>query len=365
MNTSFNINESESENVNMNELTNINNTFLLSVIGENANTVVNLGINNVNNHNISNLDSVVNESKILMKNKYLLNTKGGCKSYKIVTIFKDVIFTYNPELQMITIDKEALYKNLVKFLINLEEDKSYTSLFIAESWNYNRVVGTLSEHSILIHKDFSPKVLSEIIEVDINKFMSKYINNKYENIVDFKISVQYREWLDESKYGKDKFLKIKQLINKNGLQNLRKLSSINKVVSDDVNIINGLKNMNFYDFNLPYNYWFEKELFFNNIIGNKESSIKLERKDVIKLYSKFISTLNDRAEYLIDRGDKKDSLKIVFFNNNGDDSSISPKLVNDCSKYNINKDIFIRHAEIYMVDNSNLLRTVGNKPLLK
>lgn len=255
---------------------------------------------------------------------------------------------------MITIDQEGLYNNIVDFLNKLDRDKTYTALFIAESWNYNRVVATLSEHSILIHKDFDPKLLTEIIEIDINKFMSKYLNNKYENIVDFKISVQYREWLDEKQYGKDKFIKIKDFINKDCLNKLRKLTSLNKIVSEDVNIINGLKYMKFFDFNLPYNYWFEKELFFKNIIQNnlikfnKDNSFDLGAEDIIKLYNIFLDTLKDDSEYLIDIGNKKDSLKIVFTNVD----EINIKMVNDCSKYNIKDKIFIRQAEILMVDNT-------------
>jgi len=204
---------------------------------------------------------------------------------------------------MITIDQKGLYNNIVDFLNKLDSDKTYTALFIAESWASNRVVATLSEHSILIHKDFDPKLLTEIIEIDINKFMSKYLNNKYDNIVDFKLSVQYREWLDEKQYGKDKFRKIKDFINKDCLNKLRKLTSLNKIVSEDVNIINGLKYMKFFDFNLPYNYWFEKELFFKNIIQNnlikfnKDNSFDLGAEDIINLYNIFLDTLKDESEY--------------------------------------------------------------------
>jgi hypothetical protein len=164
----------------------------------------------------------------------------GFKIYKIVTIFlalgRHVIFTYKPELQMLTIDKEGLYKNLVDLLENLDGDKTYTALFIADSWSQIRVVGTLSDHSLLINLDFSLKVLSYIIEVDVNRFMSNYISNKYEKDVASKISVQYREWFDEVSYGKEKFLEIKKIINKNRLENLRKVTSLNSFVSDDVNI---------------------------------------------------------------------------------------------------------------------------------
>ena len=261
--------------------------------------------NNTGINNLSNLDNLVNEdnNSNMMNINSINKITGGYKSYKLVTIFKDVIFSYNADLQMITIDKEGLYNNIVNFLSKLDRNKTYTALFIAESWNYNRIVGTLSEHSILIHKDLEAKVLAEIIEIDINKFMSKYLNNKYDNIVDFKISVQYREWLDENKYGKDKFLQIKELINKNSLKNLRKLTSLNKIISEDVNIINGLKYMNFFDFNLPYNYWFEIELFFKNIIKNnlinfnkdkdKDNSIDLDGEDIIKLYKILLESLKD------------------------------------------------------------------------
>lgn len=163
-------------------------------------------------------------------------------------------------------------------------------------------MGTLSEHSILVHREFSPEVLSEIIESDIYKYISKYLSNKYESIVDFKISAQYRDrvWVSDKQFGKDKFMEIKKEISKSGLRDLRKLTDVNDIVSDDVNIVKGFKNMKFYDFNLPFNYWFEKELFYKNI-SSQMSQIDLGYGDIIDLYKKFLVTLKNTSEYVMVR----------------------------------------------------------------
>lgn len=94
---------------------------------------------------ISNLKSIVNVENKIKDNTFGKNFTGGFKGYKIVKLFKEIIFTYNPEIQMLTIDKKALNKNIVNFLKTLSKNKTYTALFIAESWNDNKVVGTLSE----------------------------------------------------------------------------------------------------------------------------------------------------------------------------------------------------------------------------
>jgi hypothetical protein len=104
--------------------------------------------------------------------------------------------------------------------------------------------------------------------------------------------------------------------------------------------------MDFYNFNLPYNYWFEKELFFKYIV--KDTKIDLGVDEIIKLYKKFVYTLKDRSEYLIDSGYKNDLLKIVFTIV----EYINIRMVKEWSKYNLSKNIFIRQAEIYMVDNN-------------
>ena len=70
---------------------------------------------------------------------------------KVIRCFKDVVFTYNADRDMVSINKDCLYRNIVDFLNTLEDNKTYYLLFVAKSCSKNRIVGTLSEHSILVH----------------------------------------------------------------------------------------------------------------------------------------------------------------------------------------------------------------------
>jgi len=143
-------------------------------------------------------------------------------------------------------------------------------------------------------------------------------------------------------------MEIKKEISKSGLRNLRSLTDVNGIVTDDVNIVKGIKNMKFYDFNLPFNYWFEKELFFKNI-SSKMSNIDLGYEDILDLYKKFLVTLNNTSEYVIDRKGVVDNyqLKIVFSNVNVSDIIY---MSNDWSKYNNCNNRFIRQAELYVLN---------------
>lgn len=320
-----------------------------NIINNNNNTLNDIDTNNAvkSKAKISNLKTIVNVDNEIKNNTLGKEFTGGFKGYKIVKLFDDIIFSYNPVKQMLTIDKKALNKNIVKFLKTLSNNKTYTALFSVDSWNDNKVVGTLSEHSILIHKDFPVTALVNILDVDINRFMNKYMSNKYETIANFKILVQYREWVNEEDYSKEKFMAIKKIINKNSMNKLKKLTSLNKIVSDDVNIMRGLKNMNFYNFNLPYNYWFEKELFFNNIFKN--SNINISKGEVFNLYNKFFDSLNDKAEYIIEGDDNNNDLKIIFSNVVNNDI----KMVKDWNEYSVSNNRFIRQAEIYIISDKN------------
>ena len=68
--------------------------------------------------------------------------------------------------------------------------------------------------------------------------------------MNFNIIAQFKVWISEEEFGKDKFMKIKSLIVKDSLDKLKLLTSLNTSNSDDDVIIKGVKNMNFYDFNL-------------------------------------------------------------------------------------------------------------------
>jgi DNA polymerase type B, organellar and viral len=68
------------------------------------------------------------------------------------------------------------------------------------------------------------------------------------------------------------------------MSKLRQLTNINKIVSDDISIINGLKKMKFYDFNLPYINWFEKIIIFKDLIFVRQVRQRQDR-DKIYLFS--------------------------------------------------------------------------------
>ena len=45
---------------------------------------------------------MVNTHNIIIKNNFNLDYKGGFKSYKLKTIFKDVVFSYNANTDMVS-----------------------------------------------------------------------------------------------------------------------------------------------------------------------------------------------------------------------------------------------------------------------
>jgi len=55
------------------------------------------------------------------------------------SIFKDVVFTYNAARDMVSINKDCLYRNIVDFLNSLEVNKTYYVLFVANSCSKNRI----------------------------------------------------------------------------------------------------------------------------------------------------------------------------------------------------------------------------------
>ena len=92
--------------------------------------------------NVVNLDNMVNTHNIIIKNNFNLDYKGGFKSYNMINVFKNVIFKFNSLTQMLTIDKEILLNNLSNFLNKLEDNKTYSVLFVANSWAEHRIVAS-------------------------------------------------------------------------------------------------------------------------------------------------------------------------------------------------------------------------------
>jgi hypothetical protein len=275
--------------------------------------------------------------------------RGGYKNYKIIKLLEGFTFGYNYEFQQLVIDKNILIKSCKEFLLGLDKDKCYTVLFVAKSWNNNRIVNTLSEQSLLLHKDYPVNLLCDIIEMDIYKYYSQYSHNFNNNVL-FEIMVQYREWLNEEDYNKDKFLNIKNLIVKEGEKILNKITSVNSVRSEDEGIKNGLKMMNFYGFNLPFNHWFEKELFFN--LNNRDNKIN-SLENINNLYTILLSNMSKTVEYEVNREGRYDNLKIRFTNlvQNEEDNKEN-NIYNEWNKYgNVNiNNRYIRKATIYFLD---------------
>lgn len=53
----------------------------------------------------------------------------------MISIFKDVVFTGNTYLDMVSINKECLHRNIVDFLNSLDDNESYIVLFVGKSWS--------------------------------------------------------------------------------------------------------------------------------------------------------------------------------------------------------------------------------------
>lgn len=219
---------------------------------------------NISKSNISHL--VEKENSIMNKNKskYL----GGFTSYSNVVLLNNFILTFNPNLDKLSIDKESLLLSVRKILSTLDEKDTYSVLFVSKSSNGANITHTISKSSIIIHKQFYESALTEILLNDINHYLNTYLSHISSSEVKFNLIAQFKIWVSEEEYGKDKFMEIKRVIVEDGLQKLKLLTSLNKINSDDDVIIKGLKNLKFYDFNLSYNHWFEKELFFSSLGEN-------------------------------------------------------------------------------------------------
>ena len=198
--------------------------------------------------------------------------------------------------------------------------------------------------------------------------------------MDFNIIAQFKVWVSEEEYGKDKFMEIKRVIVEDGFKKLKLLRLVNRIESEDKVIRKGLKNMKFYDFNLAYNHWFEKELLFSSQdclpyqvkskvgdhIGEGEVSklngwcdskrpftmkkdiivsnnLSLNIKDVIKIYNEFMDLLKNNKDIVYYLDDKYNSnnnnnnnkLKIMFRNivsgsdNNNNNNNNKYEMVNN------------------------------------
>jgi hypothetical protein len=252
--------------------------------------------------------------------KYL----GGFTSYKDILLLNNFIFTFNPESNSVTLDRDTLLFSVREFLSKLDVTLTYSVLFLVQSSDGENINHTISKSSILIHNEFSESALTEILLNDINRYLDTYASHNCESVVNFNLLAQFKIWVSEEEYGKAKFMEIKRLIVDAGLKRLKLLTSLNTINSDDDVILKGLKNMKFYDFNLSYNHLFEKEIFFSSLGGqnkaiNNNNNLHLNIQDIIKLYSEFLKLLTNNKEVVYFLDDKynenfndNNKLKIMF-----------------------------------------------------
>ena len=311
------------------------------------------------------------------KYKYL----GGITSYSNVVLLNNFIFTFNPNLDTMSIDRESLLLSVREFLSKLDEKETYSVLFVGKSSNGENISHTISKSSIIIHKEFYESGLTEIWLNDINRYFNTYLSHISSSEINFNLIAQFKIWVSEEEYGKDKFMEIKRVIVEDGLQKLKLLTSLNKINSDDDVIIKGLKNLKFYDLNLSYNHWFEKELFFNSLGGNYKGikiynnnnnnnnnnikNLQFNIKDIINLYNEFWILLKNNKDVVYYLDDKynyndNDKLKIMFRNivrGNNNKINNNNDMVNNWIEYKNtnNNNRFIREVIIYRNDIDNPL----------
>jgi hypothetical protein len=130
--------------------------------------------NNENNRSISlsNINYLVEKENIIKsKNKYL----GGFTTYNKVVVLNNFIFTIYPNMVEMSIDRESLLLSVRNFLSNLDDDKTYSVLFSGQSCNGGNINHTISNSSMIIHKQFSDSGLTEILLNDINRYLNTYL----------------------------------------------------------------------------------------------------------------------------------------------------------------------------------------------
>ena len=252
--------------------------------------------------------------------------------------------------------------SVIDFLSKLDENHTYSVLFLAKSSNGENINHTISKSSMLIYKHFSDSALTEILLNDINRYLNTYLSHRCSSEVNFNLIGQFKIWVSEEEYGKDKFMEIKRVIVEDGLQKLKLLTSVNTISSEDDVISKGLKNMKFYDFNLSYNHFFEKELFFSSLgVQNKgikkinNNNLQLNIKDIIKLYNEFLILLKNNTEVVYFLDDKynenfNDNNKLkIMFRSIVRGEKIEKDMVNNWTEYKNtnNKNRFIREVIIY------------------
>lgn len=102
---------------------------------------------------LSNINHIVEKEKIISSNKnYKKKYLGGITSYNKVVLLKN--FTFNPNFDSLTIDRESLLESVINFLNNLDEDLTYSILFCASSSNDSNINHTISKSSMNNHKLF-------------------------------------------------------------------------------------------------------------------------------------------------------------------------------------------------------------------
>jgi hypothetical protein len=276
--------------------------------------------------NLSSINHLVEKEKIIQKknNKFKNTYSGGFKSYNIVILLNEFIFTFQPNIETISVDRDTLSLSVRKFLSELEDNLTYSVLFSAKSTNGENIHYTISKSSMILHKDYPESALTDLILNDINRYLNTYLSHRCDSTVSFNLIAQFKIWVSEEEYGKEKFMSIKRYIVEDGKKRLKILTNLNSIKSEDDIILKGLQKMKFYDFNLSFNHWFEKELFFNSLDGSNKglnNNLDLNIKDIIKLYHDFLILLQNNKDVVYyldnkynDNGNDMDEnkLKIMF-----------------------------------------------------
>ena len=103
-------------------------------IDNNNDDIIENKFNIVNIVNSNNINSNNNNNNVPNKNVHNNNLpKGGFKSYELICLFKNIVFSYNPILDIISVNKDYLLENIKLYLNTLDEKKIYTVLFVGKS----------------------------------------------------------------------------------------------------------------------------------------------------------------------------------------------------------------------------------------
>ena len=82
------------------------------------------------------------------------------------------------------------------FLSKLDLTLTYSVLFCANSSD-GKFNHTLSKSSVIIHKDFSDFVLTDILLNVINRYLNTYLSHRTNTEMNFNIIAQFKVWVSE------------------------------------------------------------------------------------------------------------------------------------------------------------------------